>query len=162
MNKKERQLKTLIQLAKADEPGKAFTDMVMKEVLTGHQQEAALRSVLSPLTPDPLPVQFTLAVMQKIENRHENKMYPPIISSKTWYLVAAIVLGLGVFIFRLNQRALPHPNYVRHTTSRLYDNFFYQLKPEYTIILVATSILLIIDYLFSRSQQQKKLLPPAR
>ena len=161
MNKKERQLKTLIQLAKVDAPRKAFTDMVMKEVLTGQQQEAALKSVLSPLTPDPLPVQFTLTVMQKIENRHENKMYPPIISSKTWYLVAAVVLGLGIFIFRLNQRALPHPNYVRHTSSRLYDNFFYQLKPEYVIILVAISILLIIDHLFSRSQQQKNLLPPA-
>lgn len=154
-NSKDDFFKKLIQEAGVESPSPGFTETVMHGVQLEIQHEmvihAELKNLLQQNTIEKPSADFMANVMAKVEVPVYKIVAEPIISKKTWYMVAAACIALVTllgFYYPFSEEIL---NTSSGTTNsdNIFTIFSYNiitLPSVYSMSLIAISGLLLMDY----------------
>lgn len=149
MNKKERQLKALLQRIPTDHPRPGFTGVVMRQLQESVAEDTALQPLLAPLRPDTVPAGFTAATMRRVQARQP--AFRPVIGRKGWWAIAAGVTLLVSLCWLTRSSVTPLlPALAEKPVSRPYTDVFRYISGEYAVmamVLIAVGILLVMDFL---------------
>jgi len=153
-------LKKCIRSVEPDRPASNFTQSVMNEIQAGVQNEVVvnptLKSLLQQTGLEETPAHFTHSIMSQIEVSNLKNGYPPIISKKAWYRIAAAVavllvsLGFSEQASKSPQIVAPYFIGLGNELSAIFSGI-YRVPSVYPLTVIAISVLLLIDY-FVRSK----------
>ncbi len=152
-NEKENRLKVLIQKSGINKPSPDFTATVMQEVMAKEEAaiNPALKSLLKQNADLTISPEFTDQVMMKIE-AHELKSAQPIISKSAWYIAAAAMMILVLYIGLSEQSTkdsgnlTPYLNIMGQSVTSLFSAVS-SISPLYGIVLISIGGLILLDYL---------------
>jgi len=162
-NSKDDLFKKLIQEAGTESPSPGFTEFVMHGVQLEIQNEmvvnAELKSLLQQNAIEKPSADFMANVMSAVEVPAYKIVAEPIISKKTWYLVAAasIVLIMLLSFYYSFTREIPNTSSgITNSNSVLtmFSHNIIALPSIYSMSLIAISSLLLMDY-FLRNRISK-------
>jgi len=162
-NSKDDLFKKLIQEAGIESPSPGFTEFIMHGVQLEIQSEmvvnAELKSLLQQNAIEKPSADFMANVMSAVEVPAYKIVAEPIISKKTWYLVAAASIVLITLLSFYYSFARETPNTSSGITSSnsvltSFSHNIIALPPIYSMSLIAISGLLLMDY-FLRNRFSK-------
>jgi hypothetical protein len=159
---KEDKLKQLIRNIGPDRPASDFTEWVMKdidELQRGVVMNPMLKSLLQQNLVEIPSVKFTSTVMAAVEGIDPKKEYEPIISKKTWSVIAVAATVLLVWIgFNDQQSSSPTvlTSYFTVTGNWLSSLFkdFSSVSALYPLTFMSMTALLLMDYFIGRKSLQ--------
>jgi len=156
---KDEVFKKVLKCAETPATPRDFTATVMQEIIA-EQQETVINPALGKLIQqygiEKAPADFSRAVMVQLNEVENQKVYKPVISRKTGYAIAAIIIII-VFLSSLSGE--------QHSTSTYSHNYYIvisslnSISSVYLITLLISAALLIGDFLFAQPQRLKTTSP---
>lgn len=129
-----------------------FTDMVLDRIHKSEiKKEKALQNVLHKYTVEIPPSDFTSKVMQQVMEQDAIAKYQPVISKKSWMVIATILIIIIGFISLKADALNEEPDFLLSYLSGMAKLFSFELpailtSPIFALSLFALSSLLGIDY----------------
>ncbi|MCC8424629.1 hypothetical protein [Mucilaginibacter sp. UR6-11] len=150
-NKKDA-FKKVIKLAAEDKAAVNFTGSIMNSIHADVQREAVLKSILQRQPTESPAFDFTITVMAQIAIKaRPANIYKPIITSKAWYGIAAMVAVFLILIGLSNPAGRPAST--QNPTLSL-SNHINAIPPIYFMTIIIAGTLLFIDYLITQRSKR--------
>jgi len=155
-NKKSGRIRSQIQNVKADKTSPGFTAVIMKEIMAESENEVAVNSSLKSLLCrngiEKSPDSLARNVMSIVKVRAFEPAFKPLISRRTWNLIALTGVFFIIWQAFSDQAAtsdLGLTSYAVHVGNRL-TSIFARVPALYLITFFAVSTLVLLDYLLNR------------
>lgn len=129
-----------------------FTDMVLDQIHKSEiEKEKALQNVLHKYTVEIPPFDFTSKVMQQVMEQEAIAKYQPVISKKSWMVIATILIIIIGFISLKADALNEEPDLLLSYLSGMAKLTSFELpailtSPIFALSMFALSSLLGIDY----------------
>lgn len=154
---KKNTFRNVLRAAQPALPNADFTATVMREIEASTQQETvdltALTVLLKKDIPARTPIDFTASVMDNITQLPAKKIYQPIISKRIGIAIAAciavVIIFIGVGQGSISNATPVHSSYQTVAAVNSVPLF-------YPLLLMATALLLVLDYFLNPKQKQDK------
>lgn len=150
-NKKDN-FKKALKLAGGDKAPADFTNAIMGIIKAEAKSEIALKALLQKEEAVGPNFSFTANVMAGIsENKKPAIIFRPIITKKAWAAIAVVGLVFLVLLFLSNK---PSNDPTGSNLIIKSINYTYAIPPVYLMSLVIAVVLLLADYLITRSKDR--------
>lgn len=155
-NKITEAIKSQIQKIELDKPSPDFTDVIMKEIVAGPENEVADNLLLKSLLRHSLerpPADFAQHIMSQVKAHDFKTEFKPVISGKTWGAIFLATIALSIWRLFSDQASSESPlgltPFFVHLGDKL-NNIFASIPSLYLITFFALSALLLIDHFLNR------------
>jgi len=139
----------LIKTAEPQKPAVDLTTRIMDEISADLQNEIAinpkLKTLLHQQAIEKAPEYITDNVMFQIQSIGQKKGYVPLISNKTWSLIAA---GIVIMFVALTSSVRNAPGSAQQETDYV-GNLIHTFPSIYLVVIMMFSVLLYLDYLIN-------------
>jgi len=149
-------IKSQIQKIGLDKPSSDFTDVIMKEIAAGPENEVSdnllLKSLLHHSLEKP-PADFAQRIMSQVKAHDFKTEFKPVISGKTWGAIVLATTALSIWRLFSDQAASESPLGLTPFFVDLGDklnNIFTSVPSLYLITFFALSALLLTDHFLNR------------